>query len=440
MYLEHFGLKAPPFPLTPDPANIYLGKTHREALAALQYGLVERRGFVTLVGEVGTGKTSIVYALLGDRGLDVRSAYLANPLQSFEDILASLLQDLGVRTAARTKRGILDVLNKTLSSRAAGGGTTALVIDEAQDLSDAALEELRLLSNFETYSEKLVQIVLVGQPELQERLARPHLRQLRERIAVHAAIAPLSRAEMWCYVAHCLERAGGSSERLFTRAALWLILRRCAGIPRRANILCHNALLFAYGRGRARVTARIAREAIAEMSERPHRRAFSRRALAGAVAAGAVAFAMVLTAGSRTRHGTPDVVRSAAAPLDPADIVRADVTVTTPAAGGTLALEAGRPSLADATPPVEAVAPPVPADAAVTTDSPRALVDPPSVGETRVVTVRAGATLYGLVRSVYGSGVDADRMYVEIQRLNPQLKDPNQIRAGIALRLPRGRS
>jgi general secretion pathway protein A len=438
MYLEHFGLKAAPFPLTPDPANIYLGKTHREALAALRYGILERRGFVTLVGEVGTGKTSIVYAFLRDHRTDVGSAYLANPLQSFEDVLASLLQDLGVRTTARTKRGLLDVLNKTLSSRAAGGGTTALVIDEAQDLSDVALEELRLLSNFETYSEKLVQIVLIGQPELHERLARPHLRQLRERIAVRAAIAPLSRAEMRCYVAHCLERAGGSTERLFTRAALWLILRRCAGIPRRANILCHNALLFAYGRGRARVTARIARVAIAEMSERPHRGAISRRALAGA--AGAVVLAIVLTAGSRTRYGTPDVVRSAAAPLDSADIVRADVTVTTPAAGGTPALESGRPSLADATLPVEAVAPPAPADAAVTTDSPRAVVDPPSVGETRVVTVKPGATLYSLVRSVYGSGVDADRMYVEIQRLNPRLKDPSQIRAGIALRLPPGRS
>jgi general secretion pathway protein A len=431
MYAQHFGLSANPFPLTPDPADLYLGKQHREAFAALKYGLIERRGFVTLVGEVGTGKTSLVYRLLRDLGPDVRTAYLANPLQSFEDILASLLQDLGVRTAARTKRGILGALNKHLRARADAGGTTALVIDEAQDLSDQALEEIRLLSNFETYTQKLVQIVLVGQPELRERLAEPHLRQLRERIAVHAVIGPLSRAEMRQYIEHCLQRAGGSSDRLFTRAALRLIVRRCAGIPRRANILCHNALLFAYGRRLPRVSARVAREEIGEMGERGRGRALVRRMLVGTVAAGVAIVAMVLTAGGRPRSTTMTTVASVPVrPSQTPDVAGADATIATVGNASASPLpETPRPD------PSEATAAAVAVEAVVAPS-----VDSPSRAEPLVVTVPAGATLFSLVRSVYGLRVQGDHIYDDIRRLNPQLKDPDRIRAGASLRLPRGHS
>lgn len=448
MYAQHFNLTSEPFPLTPDPANLYLGKQHREALAALKYGLVERRAFVTLVGEVGTGKTSVVYALLRDPGPNVHTAYLAYPTQSFEDILASLVQDLGVATPARTKRELLAALNEHLARRAKEGGTTALVIDEAQDLSDQALEELRLLSNFETYSEKLVQIVLVGQPELRERLASPRLRQLRERIAVRAILAPLSRSEMLAYIEHRLRGTGGSTDRLFTRAALRLIVRRSAGIPRRANILCHNALLFAYGRGIPRVTARVAREAIAEMGERRPGAATSRRVLAGSIAAGVAILVMTAAVGSRSRTEVPPVVSSPDVPAA-IDVVRADTVAPPPPAPA--APVPPEPAQREPVPPTPspvaepAAGSPPPAAksgervavaAVALAESPRARVKPPSRREPLIVTVKDGTTLFGLVRSVYGPGVRLDRVYAEVRRLNPELTDPSRIRAGTSLRLP----
>src|SRR5262245_52590745 len=268
MYADYFRLTAEPFGLTPDPAFLYLSPDHREALAAVQYGLLDGRGFITLVGEVGTGKTTLLYSLLSRLTSDVQAAYVGYTTQSFEEILGAVLKDLGVEPAGRSKQDLLAAFNAHLLHQADAGRTVALIIDEAQNLSDQTFEELRLLSNFETYTRKLLQVVLVGQPELQERLRRPQLRQVHERISVRAFINPLSRIEMERYIEHRLQRVGGTSERLFTPMARRLIVWRAAGIPRRANILCHNALLFAYGRGLPLVSPGIAREAIAEMDGR----------------------------------------------------------------------------------------------------------------------------------------------------------------------------
>src|SRR5215470_1139213 len=177
VYAVHFGLSGQPFGLTPDPAFLYLGPAHREALAGVEYGLADRRGFVTLVGEVGTGKTTLLYSLLGQLRADVQAAYVNYTQQSVRRLLASVLKDLGVVAPGTSKASLILALNRHLRRRSDEGGTTAIVIDEAQNLSDEAFEELRLLSNFETYSEKLLQTVLVGQTELDERLRRPHLRQ-----------------------------------------------------------------------------------------------------------------------------------------------------------------------------------------------------------------------------------------------------------------------
>ena len=268
MYVDYFQLRAEPFGLTPDPAFLYLSPGHREALAAVQYGLLDRRGFITMVGEVGTGKTTLLYSMLSRLDREVEAAYIAYTTQDFEDVLASALADLGVETTQRSKHALLTAFNAHLLRRADEGRTVALVIDEAQNLTDRTFEELRLASNFETYSRKLLQIVLVGQPELQDRLQQPQLRQLRERVSVRAFVNPLSSAEMYRYIEHRLQLVGGSSHVLFTSQALRQIVRRAAGVPRRANILCHNALLFAYGREQAIVTAKIAGEVIAEMDDR----------------------------------------------------------------------------------------------------------------------------------------------------------------------------
>ena len=268
MYLEHFRLSAEPFGLTPDPAFLYLSPGHREALAAIQYGLLDRRGFITLVGEVGTGKTTLLYAMLSRLDRAVEAAYIAYGTQDFEDVLAAVLADLGVETPRRSKHALLTAFSAHLLRRADEGRTVALVIDEAQNLSDRTFEELRLISNFETYTQKLLQIVLVGEPELQRRLRQPQLRQLRERVSVRAFVNPLSTAEMYRYIEHRLHLVGGSSEKLFAPRALRLIVQLSAGNPRRANILCHNALLFAYGRTLPRATATIARTVVAEMDGR----------------------------------------------------------------------------------------------------------------------------------------------------------------------------
>src|SRR5216117_2998951 len=268
MYLEHFRLSAEPFGLTPDPAFLYLSPGHREALAAIQYGLLDRRGFITLVGEVGTGKTTLLYAMLSRLDRAVEAAYIAYGTQDFEDVLAAVLADLGVETPRRSKHALLTAFSAHLLRRADEGRTVALVIDEAQNLSDRTFEELRLISNFETYTQKLLQIVLVGEPELQRRLRQPQLRQLRERVSVRAFVNPLSTAEMYRYIEHRLHLVGGSSEKLFSPRALRLIVQLSAGNPRRANILCHNALLFAYGRTLPRATATIARTVVAEMNGR----------------------------------------------------------------------------------------------------------------------------------------------------------------------------
>src|SRR5437899_1517712 len=268
MYLEHFRLSAEPFGLTPDSAFLYLSPGHREALAAIQYGLLDRRGFITLVGEVGTGKTTLLYAMLSRLDRAVEAAYIAYGTQDFEDVLAAVLADLGVETPRRSKHALLTAFNAHLLRRADEGRTVALVIDEAQNLSDRTFEELRLISNFETYTQKLLQIVLVGEPELQRRLRQPQLRQLRERVSVRAFVNPLSTAEMYRYIEHRLHLVGGSSEKLFAPRALRLIVQLSAGNPRRANILCHNALLFAYGRTLPRATATIARTVVAEMNGR----------------------------------------------------------------------------------------------------------------------------------------------------------------------------
>jgi len=430
MYANHFRLSAEPFGLTPDPAYLYPSAGHREALAAVQYGLLDRRGFITLVAAVGTGKTTLLYSLISQLGEEVQAAYVDYTMQSFEELLAAALLDLDVVPTGTSKPALLSAFNAHLLQRADQGHTTALVIDEAQNLSDQTFEELRLLSNFETYDRKLLQIVLVGQPELQERLRQHQLRQLRERVSVRAVINPLSSAEMGRYIEHRLARVGGSAHALFSRAALWLIIRRSAGIPRRANILCHNALLFAFARRVPRVTVGVAREVIAEMDERRpgllRRRSLRlvRRPFAPARWAIGVglAFAVVVAAGRIVPRGSSDAaavcpVRSAPAAPAPPDAIDA--------------------------PPLAAESP-APADPALTTEIPApegdTEGDPVAVAsEPMTLTIPPGANLTRLARKIYGWQVGREMppaLAAELQRLNPQLTNMDAIVAGDSIRFP----
>ena len=264
IWRDQFHLTGDPFALTPDPAFLYLSEVHAEALAGLKLGIWERRGLLVMTGEVGTGKTTLAYSLLSQLDSQVETAYLSNTLLSFEEILVSALRDFGVPCERRKRLDLIEALNSFLRRAATEGRIVALVIDEAQNLSHEAFEGLRLLLNFETYKTKLLQIVLVGQPELASRLAQPGLRQVRDRVAVNCRLDPLSRNETRRYIEHRLGMVGGSSE-IFTRPALGLLVRKSRGIPRRINILCHNSMLFAYGKDLERVNRSIVSQAVRDV-------------------------------------------------------------------------------------------------------------------------------------------------------------------------------
>ncbi len=264
MYLEHFGLSAPPFQFTASPMALFMSRTHREALAALEWGLLhEPSGLTLLVGESGTGKTTLVCALLARQYRDVRAAYLGNPKLSFMELLGSILSQLGVRGGRSSKSAMINAftqfaLELPLNER------IAIMIDEAQTLSDDALEEFRLLSNLERHGRKAAQIVLAGQFELARRLGDPAMRHLNERIGARAVLLPLSALECRNYIEHRLRLSGASSDRIFAGRALDYIVRQSAGIPRRVNALCHNALLLGYSRASKRVTLAMAKDAAAD--------------------------------------------------------------------------------------------------------------------------------------------------------------------------------
>jgi general secretion pathway protein A len=269
IWKDHFRLKANPFSMTPDPAFLYLSESHAEALAGLKLSLLERRGLACMTGEVGTGKTTLLYSLLSTLGAEVETAYVNNPALPVDQILKAILEDFELEGHGSTKLELLNALNDFLLHCAGRGVTVALIFDEAQVLSDEAFEEIRLLLNFENYDQKLLQIILVGQQELGIRLQSWKLRQLADRVAIRCRLEPLSYSDSRKYIGHRLEAAGGSSD-LFTHQALRLIAKKCRGIPRRINVVCHNAMLYAYGDGVRKVDHKMANEAIRESLRSPN--------------------------------------------------------------------------------------------------------------------------------------------------------------------------
>jgi general secretion pathway protein A len=265
MYQTFFGLARAPFAITPDPTVLYLNDCYQEAIAALAYGIEARKGFVSLVGEAGTGKTTLLRRLLDTLDANVRTVLLLHPTVAFDEILQHILRELGLATDGG-KLLLLHRLHEFLLEHTRAGGNVALLIDEAQDLAPDVLEELRLLSNLETGREKILQIVLAGQPELDTKLADPALRQLRQRIAMQVRLRPLSPAEVEAYVRTRLEAAGARNGSPFTREAIELIARISDGIPRVVNVLCDASLMAAYATGQARVAPVVVEEAWADFA------------------------------------------------------------------------------------------------------------------------------------------------------------------------------
>jgi len=253
MYQEFFGFREPPFRITPDPRVLYRNRCYEEAIAALAYGIEHRKGFMSLVGEVGTGKTTLLRHVLETVAPNVRTVLLLYPTISFEEILEQVLVELGVPVAGAGKGVMLQRLHEFLNDHTLGGGNVALLFDEAQALDARTLEELRLISNFETGTEKIVQIVLAGQPELEEKLRRPEHRQLRQRIALHVRLRPLNASEVADYVRVRLEHVDAPDLDLFEPAAMARIAELTAGIPRVVNVLCDACCTSAFALGRHRI-------------------------------------------------------------------------------------------------------------------------------------------------------------------------------------------
>jgi general secretion pathway protein A len=264
MYTDFYGFHEPPFNITPDPRFLFFSERHREAYNHLLFGIRERKGFIQLTGEVGAGKTTLCRRLLEELGPEVRTALILNPTMTAAQLLRTILIELGLE-APRDRAGCLDRLNAFLIERSAAGDDVVLLIDEAQDLSRELLEQVRLLSNLETDQRKLLQIVLVGQPELRDMLDERRLRQLRQRITVRYHLAPLSRDETDHYVHFRMQIAGANSRPSFNRWAMRSIYRYSGGVPRLINAVCDKTLLCGYVTGSDRLLGRHVRRAIREL-------------------------------------------------------------------------------------------------------------------------------------------------------------------------------
>jgi general secretion pathway protein A len=265
MYESFYGLREKPFNLTPDPRFLYLSKKHKEAFAHLLYGIRNRSGFVEITGEIGTGKTTICRTLLDQAEPEVEIAFIFNPYLSATELLRAINEDFGIKSSAVTKKELIDELNAHLLERRKQGKNCVLLIDEAQNLSTPVLEQIRLLSNLETDTEKLIQIILVGQPELQEMLSSTELRQLNQRITARYHLKPLDYNEMVQYIWHRITKAGGRGKIRFTPRALREIYKYSRGIPRLINAVCDRALLIGYTRETKKIDHAIIKRTVREI-------------------------------------------------------------------------------------------------------------------------------------------------------------------------------
>ena len=265
MYRKHFGMKRTPFSIAPDPRYLYMSEQHREALAHLIYGIRSDGGFVLLTGEVGTGKTTTCRRLLETLAKNIVAAFIIHPTYSVVELLAAVCDEFGISYPRKTSiKALVDRINVFLLELNARHKKAILIIDEAQNLSPEVLEEIRLLTNLETNERKLLQIILVGQPELRDKLARPELRQLAQRIVARCHLGPLSKADVVNYVNHRLTVARGKGE-IFSQEALNSLYVYSRGIPRLINVICDRALLGAFVQGKESVDRATLKKAASEV-------------------------------------------------------------------------------------------------------------------------------------------------------------------------------
>src|SRR6187551_3046789 len=322
MYASFFGLNEKPFSITPDPRYLFLSERHAEALAHLVYGVNEAGGFIQLTGEVGTGKTTVVRSLLAQAPKHAEIALILNPRMTAAEFLLAICEELGIAVQARSEgslKDLVDLLSLRLLKAHAEGRRVVLVVDEAQNLAPDVLEQVRLLTNLETETQKLLQIILIGQPELREVLDRTELRQLAQRITGRYHLDPLSGDESAAYVRHRLRVAGATRE-VFSNGALREVLRLSGGVPRLINIISDRALLGAFTEDRHVVTGSVVRRAAGEVFGKSIQPRWLPLAAAGAVGAVAVISGILLVPRFLSRATPPANVPATVAAV-PAPVV-----------------------------------------------------------------------------------------------------------------------
>ncbi len=275
MYLKFFGLSERPFSITPDMHFFFLGKQQEKAMDTLLYGIKERLGFVMLTGEVGTGKTMVTRALMARLPSEIDTALIVNPLLSVPELLQAITKDFGLAVRYSSPQKQIEALNKYLLERLDAGRNALVVIDEAQNLSFEALEALRMLTNIETDKHKLLQIMLVGQPELLKKIRSHELRQLSQRITARCHLMPMTLTEMTRYISHRLFTAGGQGRVFFDRKAYTMIYSESEGVPRLVNLLCERALMAAFVMESMVIDKRVIKAALADWRDNQRRSTWS---------------------------------------------------------------------------------------------------------------------------------------------------------------------
>ena len=423
MYLDFYHLKKAPFHITPDPEFLFLSPSHKAALGALVYGIEERQGFVALIGEVGLGKTTILRSYLErvDQS-QLRPIYIFNSNVSFSDLLKTLCREFGIEVLTEDIADTVNRLHQVLIEEYKQGRNVALIVDEAQHMPIETLEHLRMLSNLETSTQKLIQIVLVGQPEFDAKLNDHALRQLKQRLVIRGTISPLTDEESRDYIIYRLAKVVMLDEPIFTKGALREIIKHAQGTPRVINILCTNAFIQGYGYRKRRISTKIIKEVIADYTgKKPQRLWRSWKAWAGITVLLAALFWFSPYQEVVLSHLNLAKVRQF---MTPSVASRMSPPQETPAAvrDSLLPVSSSTPALPEQ-PPKLAVSPP----------SPETSEPAPAVPVT-VRTVKRGDLIARVALEVYGSSNSAVLDW--IKKNNPQLRDLNRVEVGMQLTLP----
>ena len=361
MYAAHFGLKREPFSIAPDPRYLFMSERHREALAHLLYGVRGGGGFVLLTGEIGAGKTTVCRCFLEQVPKRTNVAYIFNPKRTALELLQSVCEEFRITVTARdgaaapTQKDHVDALNEYLLRTHAAGQNSVLIIDEAQNLSADVLEQLRLLTNLETNERKLLQIILIGQPELRDMLARPELEQLAQRVVARFHLDPLAEEETAHYIKHRLSVAGMSGLIPFDRDARHRIHELTRGVPRRINLLCDRALLGAYASGRQRVDRAIVDKAASEVFDFSRHGAQRWQRQRNVLAGGAIAVAALVVGGVAVALVSGP--RRSVAPVAAADAAASAASAAASGASAATAASAAGSAVAATSAPAAAATP-----------------------------------------------------------------------------------